>query len=336
LLDILIIICGTSSMVATIFLKSAMSRFTGSASSVFLSILYPVGDIVLVAMALVVVLLQRISIRSLLILIGIGIFAATDLIFIWKSATTGYSFASLMDDGWLLGLLLIAEALWHRGGFDAINERVSGVAATLSLTFTAVVLGVASVKHNSIPVIALIPALATIALSFLRMALALRAARAAVTDRELARTDELTGLANRRQFLIELERLGQAPSTVLLMDLDGFKAVNDTLGHEVGDQLLQQIAIRFTRACPPGSSLARLGGDEFGVIAFGNSATGLEVAHSLRACLSYPFHIAGSEIKVDVSIGRIINDGEPDLMRRADIAMYEAKRGALGVVLWQP
>ena len=63
---------------------------------------------------------------------------------------------------------------------------------------------------------------------------------------------------------------------------------------------------------------------------------GLEVAQSLRAALSYPFMIAGSSIKVDISIGRVINDGQPELMRRADGAMYEAKRAGLGVVLWRP
>lgn len=336
LLDVIIIICGTSSMIAAIFLKTAMLHFTGSASTVFLSILYPIGDIVLLAMGIVVVFLQRKALRSLLLLLGIAIFTATDLIFLWKSATSGYSFASLMDDGWLLGLIIIAEALWHRGGEDELNDRVSGFAATIALVFTSVVLSVAAIKHNVIPVFALIPALATIALSFIRMALALRGARLAITDRELARTDELTGLANRRRFLGELELLGSQEGSLLLMDLDGFKNVNDTLGHGIGDQLLKAIAIRFERVLTKESLLARLGGDEFGVLVFGQPYHGLEVAQSLRAALSYPFMIAGSSIKVDISIGRVINDGQPELMRRADSAMYEAKRAGLGVVLWRP
>jgi diguanylate cyclase (GGDEF)-like protein len=335
-LDVIIIICGTSSMIATIFLKSAMLRFSGSQSTVFLSILYPIGDIVLLALGLAVVIVQRKALRSLLLLAGIAIFTATDLNFLWRSATTGYSFASLMDDGWLLGLILIAEALWHRGGEDELNDRLSGYAATLSLIFTALVLGVGAIRHNKIPMIALAPALITIALSFLRMALSLRSARLAITDRELARTDELTGLANRRRFLLELEALGSGEGTLLLMDLDGFKNVNDTLGHEVGDQLLKQISIRFERVLTKESLLARLGGDEFGVLVHGQPHLGLEVAQALRACVSYPFTIAGSSIKVDISIGRVINDGAPEIMRRADSAMYEAKRGALGVVLWRP
>ena len=168
------------------------------------------------------------------------------------------------------------------------------------------------------------------------MALALRGARLAIADRELARTDELTGLANRRRFLSELELLGSQEGSLLLMDLDGFKNVNDTLGHGVGDQLLKAIALRFERVLTKESLLARLGGDEFGVLVFGQPYYGLEVAQSLRAALSYPFMIAGSSIKVDISIGRVINDGQPELMRRADGAMYEAKRAGLGVVLWRP
>jgi len=336
LLDVIIIIGGASSMIATVFLKTAMLHFAGSASTVFLSILYPIGDIVLLAMGIVIVLLQRKSLRSLLILLGVGVFTYTDLDFIWKSATTGYAFASLTDDGWLLGLILIAEALWHRGGEEELNEKISGFAATISLIFTSLVLGVAALKHNVIPVFALVPALITIALSFIRMALALRGARLAVVDRQMARTDELTGLANRRRFLGELSLLGDQASSLLLMDLDGFKNVNDTLGHGVGDQLLKQISIRFERVLTKETLLARLGGDEFGVLVYGMPYYGLEVAQSLRSCLSYPFMIAGSAIKVDISIGRVINDGLPELMRRADSAMYEAKRSGQGVVLWQP
>jgi diguanylate cyclase (GGDEF)-like protein len=118
----------------------------------------------------------------------------------------------------------------------------------------------------------------------------------------------------------------------LLLDLDGFKAVNDTLGHDVGDQLLKQISIRFTRAIPHGVLLARLGGDEFGVIIYGSEAAGLEVAQALRASLSYPFTLAGQSVNVGVSIGRVLSDGRGELLKRADSAMYEAKRSGDGIV----
>ncbi len=337
ILDTFIIIFGTSSMIASLLLKSAMAQFAGSSTTVFFSIVYPIGDLVLLAMAVVLVALTHRGMRSAIFLTGILIFTATDAVFLWKSATTGYAFASLLDDGWLLGIALIAESLWHHGSEDEpTNERVSSVAATISLIFTAIVLGVSATRRSAIPLVALLPALLTITLSFIRMALALRTARHAAGDRILARTDELTGLANRRHFLAELAGAGERDLSLLLMDLDGFKAINDTLGHEVGDRLLQQIAIRFQRVTDGQTMLARLGGDEFAAIVYGPPLHGLECAQALRATLSYPFFIDGSAITIDISIGRVINDGNGELLQRADQAMYEAKRGSLGVVLWQP
>ena len=103
------------------------------------------------------------------------------------------------------------------------------------------------------------------------------------------------------------------------------------MGHDVGDQLLKQIAVRFTRSLPNGVLLARLGGDEFGVIIYRDEPAGIEVAQALRACLSYPFALAGENISVGVSIGRVVSDGKGDLLKRADIAMYDAKRSGTGI-----
>ncbi|MSV86826.1 MAG: diguanylate cyclase, partial [Actinobacteria bacterium] len=87
----------------------------------------------------------------------------------------------------------------------------------------------------------------------------------------------------------------------------------------------------FSRALPATSLLARLGGDEFGAIIRGDRQFTIEVAQALRATLSYPFLIGNEEIRVGVSVGHVSNDGAPDLMRRADNAMYQAKNESLGV-----
>ena len=125
--------------------------------------------------------------------------------------------------------------------------------------------------------------------------------------------------------------------SLLILDLDGFKPVNDQLGHEIGDQLLRQVAKRFERSLGKEALLARLGGDEFGVLVPGHD--GLEVAQALRATLTYPFNVAGHEIQLDVSIGEAFNDPQdfrelPPLLKRADEAMYEAKRTKSGVFRW--
>ena len=177
----------------------------------------------------------------------------------------------------------------------------------------------------------LIPAIGTLALAFIRMSIALNQARSIGHERILARTDELTMLPNRRRLIAEIQNFATRQGSLLLLDLDGFKPVNDTYGHEAGDRVLQQVAQRFTRALPTGSLLARLGGDEFGVLVDGSPTAVMEIALALRGTLSYPFLIDGHEISIGVSIGIADNDGADDLLLRADNAMYAAKRQALGV-----
>ena len=199
-------------------------------------------------------------------------------------------------------------------------------------------MAIAALKPNYFPAFVLIPGFATITLAFIRMALALRDARSVSTERELARTDELTGLPNRRRFLAELENFLTKEGTLLLLDLDGFKIVNDKYGHEIGDQLLKQVTTRFTRAIPDNVLIARLGGDEFGVIIYGPATLGTEIALAIRATTSYPFSLSVGEVTIGVSIGSVTSEGEnpnkEELLRKADSAMYEAKRSNSGLVIW--
>ena len=116
--------------------------------------------------------------------------------------------------------------------------------------------------------------------------------------------DGLTGLANRALFRDRLDHAlaqGRARATslaVLLVDLDGFKQVNDSLGHDAGDQLLQQIAERFSAVSRPSDTLARLGGDEFALLLEGaNERTATGVAQRLLAALSEPIEIAGRSLR---------------------------------------
>ena len=339
LLDTVIIALGASSVIASLLLRPAMLHLTGSPFSVFLSILYPTGDIVLVAITISLVALQHRNLRSLILLLGITIFAIADLYYLLKSATGNYTFGQLTDDGWILGLLLIAQSLWHHGGEIEISDRVNSIATTFSLIASSTILAIAALKPNYFPAFVLIPGFATITLAFVRMALALRDAKTVSTERELARTDELTGLPNRRRFLTELEEMCKKEGTLLLLDLDGFKLVNDKYGHAVGDLLLKQVTTRFSRAIPDEVLLARLGGDEFGVIIYGPANLGMEIALALRATTSYPYALSTGEVSVGVSIGSVScdrsNQNKEDLLRKADSAMYEAKRGNLGFQNWK-
>lgn len=151
-----------------------------------------------------------------------------------------------------------------------------------------------------------------------------------------ANYDQLTGLPNRRLFRAQLDReLASASqngrkAALLFLDLDGFKQVNDLLGHDAGDALLREAAARIERCVRPGDTAARLGGDEFTVILTEAEKQDAElVAQRIIGCLAKPFTIGQEQVEVSASIGIAIHpeDGQSpeQLIRNADQAMYLAK-----------
>ena len=159
----------------------------------------------------------------------------------------------------------------------------------------------------------------------------------------LALFDSLTGLANRQRMRISLEKTlqqqvgGYRPSSLFLMDLDRFKVVNDTLGHQAGDMLLIQVAQRLQRVVGADGLVGRLGGDEFQVLLPGIDHRDAlsELAKNLIASLSQPYFISGASVTIGCSIGVAIaplhgNDAET-LTRNADLALYAAKADGRGV-----
>jgi diguanylate cyclase (GGDEF)-like protein len=161
-----------------------------------------------------------------------------------------------------------------------------------------------------------------------------------------ANHDSLTSLLNRKAFSNRLEMTltadeGTPHATLLLIDLDGFKEINDRLGHQTGDALLQAFAERMERIVPTGSVAARLGGDEFAILLPASvSRIGSRTqAHELRSKLSETLTIDGFPLSVDMSIGIAFapeHATEPaDLLSCADIAMYRAKRYRTGVEIYE-
>ncbi len=167
-----------------------------------------------------------------------------------------------------------------------------------------------------------------------------RRAEAEIT--RLALSDSLTGLANRERIRTVLDqtlatRAGtRQPVALLLMDLDRFKAVNDTLGHQTGDELLKQVAGRIERAVGQTTLVGRIGGDEFMVVIpnEGNRDELTAQARATIAALSRPYQIGGAAISIGCSIGIAIapDDGEDatTLVRNADLALYAAKGAGRG------
>jgi diguanylate cyclase (GGDEF)-like protein len=157
-----------------------------------------------------------------------------------------------------------------------------------------------------------------------------------------ARRDALTGLGNRLLLTEATERVLGAtgrPAALLLLDLDGFKEVNDTLGHDAGDTLLATVADRLREAGAGAEAVVRLGGDEFVVLIAGADADSAALtAEALRLALRRPVVVAGLPVEIDASIGVAVAPQHgtvlTTLLKRADVAMYEAKRTGAGTVVY--
>ena len=331
IVDASIVGLGLSTLGSAFALHPVLPHFDGDLNQSFLAIIYPVADLVLLCFIISTVVMQGFSRRGLLLSIGVSLYSVTDFLFLWQNINMSYTFGSLLDYGWLLAFVIIAESCWHSATDNRQKNGVSPVLITISVFLSATLLALLAIDPDNFPHFILIPAIGTLALAFIRMSIALNQARHIGHERILARTDELTMLPNRRRLIAEIQGFAARQGSLLLLDLDGFKPVNDTFGHEIGDRVLQQVAQRFSRALPSGALLARLGGDEFGVLVDGTEAVVMEIALALRGTLSYPFLIDGNEIGIGVSIGIAHNDGADDLLLRADKAMYAAKRQALGV-----
>ncbi|WP_285757907.1 putative bifunctional diguanylate cyclase/phosphodiesterase [Nocardiopsis ansamitocini] len=185
-------------------------------------------------------------------------------------------------------------------------------------------------------------------LFFFPLAALYSSASLSVKREHQANHDELTGLANRKLLILRTqEALGEAQVHrgrvgLLLLDLDRFKEVNDTLGHPTGDRLLQTVAHRLTHSVRPGDLVARLGGDEFAVLLpqVRDAVSAREVATRLRVALAEPMRLDGMDFDLEASVGiALYPNHAPDfelLLQRADVAMYVAKERRTGVELYAP
>ena len=183
--------------------------------------------------------------------------------------------------------------------------------------------------------------LATVWIIFKSASLALR-------NKHEATHDQLTGIPNRRMFedhldlLIEASGGGRRPFALVQIDLDGFKGINDRLGHHYGDRVLKAIASRLAASDGLNDQCARLGGDEFALlfVGIGSPEDAVRVAEQVLERIREPLDIDGVPLRVDASLGIATfpdhGDDPQRLMHHADMAMYEAKRQGGGVRLYEP
>jgi diguanylate cyclase (GGDEF)-like protein len=276
-----------------------------------------------------------------LLMVGFVWFVVGDVIFLNQSAANSYVQGTPLDETWILGIFLMGLAAGMRDDRRS-RARQRPVESSTGVELVPLVFGLVSVgvlaysRFHHVPTVASTLAMTALVLVILRTYLTFRELRQAAENFRAARTDELTGLPNRRAFQEAVESKFRTVGNdlrvgVLLIDLDGFKEVNDSLGHHAGDELLRVIAKRFHGQVDDLGSLARVGGDEFACAVAARSEDELVLlARELITSLTTTVALDGITVRVGASIGVAMSpqhgDTHDELLRCADVAMYEAKR----------
>ncbi|TFV79170.1 EAL domain-containing protein [Blastococcus sp. CT_GayMR19] len=347
---------GAGAVSVAVLLGPALELTEGDPSAVVTSLAYPVADVVLLALLVAVGAILGIRRDRTLLLLVAAITAnlVGDIVFLDLATQGIYVEGGWLDLTWLTAVTLMALAAHtsdgdpveppaRAGSTTRVGWRVLAVPLVCNV-ISLVVLGYDSGNRFN-PAAAWL-AVGCVLAALARVAITFREVRAFNEVKEQARTDDLTGLPNRRALLEDARAAlatasARRPAALLLLDLDGFKEVNDGLGHHAGDQLLRQIGPRLRGALRSGDVLARLGGDEFAVLL---RDAGLDeaqdLAERLRELVLQPFTVEQIRLHVGVSIG-VSTAPVPaatveELLRCADIAMYAAKSGREGVHVYVP
>ena len=327
-------------LLATVYAAKAMDSF-----ALVLVLMYPVTGVAVVTIAMLLLVRASPTERRPLAMLTAG------LISIWI-ADVAYAYITTVEGvyreaislGYVYGFIAVgAAALTVRARAAALPAKPPAVSSPASMWMpfvpvTVVVTICAPIMIPRLGPLYIVGALTILAV-MLRQMLVLRDNRgllAEVSDRALR--DPLTGLANRTLFVdrlthaMALQKREARAVAVLLIDLDDFKLVNDSLGHPAGDAILSRAAERLNNAVRASDTVARLGGDEFAVLMEGDPDASRAVAHQVVAAFDRPFLIDGQDLRVRPSVGLAIAtpDSAPltveDLLKQADVAMYSAKR----------
>jgi diguanylate cyclase (GGDEF)-like protein len=306
---------------------------------------YVAGDFLLVSLAVGALALHgwRAGRGWALLAIGFAVFAAGDLLWLLRVAHGTYMPGSPLDALWAAGIFLMAVSAWQ----DSPGRPGSPTLAVLLTPFGFALGALGVLVYGGLfgaPTAAVVLATGAAIASMARTALTFSDVRRVAEIRRQATTDDLTGLPNRRhldrslQRRLETARARGGSLALLLIDLDGFKELNDTLGHRAGDLVLEQIGPRLRAVLRSGDELARLGGDEFAVV-LSDAADAEPVGRRMRQALEAGLTVDGIDVRIGASIGIAVfpdhgEDGET-LLQRADVAMYQAKAARSGHAFYQ-
>jgi diguanylate cyclase (GGDEF)-like protein len=336
---------GIAAIGAAIVVRPVLATVSGGTAAVITEMAYPLCDLLLAALVVGVLALRGWRLDRMWAMLGIGFIAlaTADCMYALQVAGGAAAPSALTNMTYDIGVALLALAAWQPGATIETDTVPSGAVLAIPAAFTVSALGLLIYDHFSrLDPIALTLAMGTMFFAFARTALTFRDVRALAETRRQAMTDDLTSMPNRRHFLrcvrdgIIAGRATGESVALLLVDLDHFKELNDTLGHDAGDQLLCQVGERLRAVLRANDTAARLGGDEFGVLLSDSSGgTNAElVAEKILKAIAQPFPIKSVGLRVTASIGIALfpehAENDEQLMQHADVAMYEAKAAQSG------
>lgn len=343
-LDGLVIVGGTA-CVAIVALLTPFAADAQDTLPLLIALIYPLLDITLLLLVVSqAVLGQRPWNRKTLALgTTFVVLAFADATLVASANSGSYQSWLIVDLAWCLGFILFVDAATKQGAERAPDTEGPTHPGAVPVVMAAA-LALATLlpqQATGIRLLVVVPAVITLVAAGMRLVLALRQSQQLNEALRLSRTDDLTGLPNRRVLnaRIDLEADRSGPLSLMLLDLDGFKEINDTLGHAAGDAVLKALANRIQATGHQSLLVVRLGGDEFAVLNAADDTLWLmEQALRIRDSVRKPIRVDGLEVSLDVSIGIAIRDDRlttaGDLLRQADVAMYQAKAGRAGVLVY--
>ena len=325
----------------------SLLQTSGSLLQTVANAAYPMCDLAVVVLLVVGLASHqyRPNWPTVFLMFGITWFVVGDTICLGQNSW--FVPGALVNSTYLVGMLFmsLAGSVRDRRQITGWKGQQGPAGVLVPVTFGLIAVTMLTVSlFDHVPVVIPVLAIAAMILVVVRMGVTLHEVRHSMINYQDARTDYLTGLPNRRAFLEKLRQMLQEDDRpfigVLLMDLNGFKEVNDTLGHPIGDNLLCVVARRFETCVNGTGMLARLGGDEYAYAICVDSLQQLQqITETLSSSLDDPCMLAGIAVHMEISIGQVLArrlaESEQELLRQADVAMYEAKRAQIRVATYR-